>query len=1123
MKPIKRLLVANRGEIAVRLLRAGAEAGMETVALHAEDDARSLHVRKADRAVALAGKGARAYLDVDAIISIALDTGSDALHPGYGFLSENPELARRCETAGIAFVGPDAAMLELFGDKIRARALAQEHDVPLLEGTGGRTTLDQARAFLADLAGAPMMIKAVAGGGGRGMRPVHTADELDPAFGRCASEAEAAFGNGALYVERYLGQARHIEVQIIGDGRGGVTHLHERECTLQRRHQKLIELAPSPSLTPGLRQRIIDAALRMARAANYRSLGTFEFLLDADGETFAFMEANPRLQVEHTVTEAVTGIDLVRTQLAIAAGASLADLSLEGEPRPTRGFAVQVRINTEQMRADGSTLPKGGTLTAFDPPTGPGLRTDTYGYAGYTTSPNFDSLLAKVIAHAPDGDHADAMRRAARALAEFRIEGIPTNTALMQALLSHPEVLANRIHTRFVEEHAADLVASAETMPRLWFEIESPAASTRRGAGAQVDRSDPLAVLSYGKAATDMVDSVSADAPSGTTPVNAPMQGTVLTLSVAEGDAVAAGNELLILDAMKMEHLVTAPVSGIVRAIAVASGETIVEGTPLLFIEEADVDAALTDAAAEFDLELIRPDLAEVLERHDIGMDHRRPESVARRRKTGQRTTRENLEDLVDAGSFVEYGPLVIAAQRRRRKVEDLIARTPADGMVAGIGRINGRDFSPERAQCAVMSYDYTVLAGTQGTMNHLKKDRLIEIAERSRLPVVFFTEGGGGRPGDTDGTGVAGLDCLAFWYFGRLSGQVPIVGITSGYCFAGNAALLGTCDVVIATEGSNIGMGGPAMIEGGGLGVYRPEEVGPLAHQRANGVVDLAVKDEAEAVAVAKQYLSYFQGPIADWDCADQRILRHLIPENRLRVYDMRRVLHTLADTDSVLELRKDWGFGMITAFARIEGRPVGIIANNPSHLSGALDVEACDKGARFLALCDAYNIPVVSLCDTPGFMVGPEVEKQGLVRHAGRMFVTAGSLTVPFMAFVVRKGYGLGAQAMTGGSFRAPMYTLGWPTSEFGGMGLEGAVKLGYRKELEAIEDPEERRASYQEMVDRMYQRGKGVNMASHFEIDDVIDPAETRRWIISGLDSNPLPHWRDIPPKRPCVDTW
>jgi acetyl-CoA carboxylase carboxyltransferase component len=421
------------------------------------------------------------------------------------------------------------------------------------------------------------------------------------------------------------------------------------------------------------------------------------------------------------------------------------------------------------------------------------------------------------------------------------------------------------------------------------------------------------------------------------------------------------------------------------------------------------------------------------------------------------------------------------------------------------------------------MSYDYTVLAGTQGTMNHIKKDRLIELAERSRMPVVFFTEGGGGRPGDTDGIGVAGLDCLAFWTFGQLSGQVPLIGITSGRCFAGNAALLGTCDVVIATENSNIGMGGPAMIEGGGLGVFPPEAVGPLSVQRKNGVVDLVAKDEAEAVALAKQYLSYFQGPVKDWSCADQRTLRHLIPENRLRVYDVRKVIDALADEGSVLELRREFGVGMITCLARIEGKPVGLIANDPTHLSGAIDAVGCDKSARFMQLCDAFNLPIVSLCDTPGFMVGPAEEENAMVRHAGRLFVVAGSLTVPLMTLVLRKGYGLGAQAMTGGSFRAPYFIVGWPTSEFGGMGLEGAVKLGYRKELEAIEDPEAREKTYQEMVDRMYQRGKGTNMASHFEIDDVIDPAESRRWISAGLEANPLPHWRTIPPKRPCVDTW
>jgi acetyl-CoA carboxylase carboxyltransferase component len=389
-------------------------------------------------------------------------------------------------------------------------------------------------------------------------------------------------------------------------------------------------------------------------------------------------------------------------------------------------------------------------------------------------------------------------------------------------------------------------------------------------------------------------------------------------------------------------------------------------------------------------------------------------------------------------------------------------------------------------------------------------------------VPVVFFTEGGGGRPGDTDAPGVAGLDCMAFHLFGGLSGLVPLVGINSGRCFAGNAALLGCCDVVIATRNSNIGMGGPAMIEGGGLGVFRPEEVGPIDVQVPNGVVDLPVEDEAEAVRVAKQYLSYFQGAVADWEAADQRLLRAAVPENRLRVYDVRSVIETLADTGSVLELRRHFGLGIVTALIRIEGRPLGVVANNPKHLAGAIDGPGADKAARFMQLCDAFDVPILFLCDTPGIMVGPEVEKTALVRRCCRMFVIGASLTVPFMTIVLRKSYGLGAQAMAGGSHKAPLFTISWPTGEFGGMGLEGAVKLGFRKELAAIEDPEERKKAFDHMVNRAYEHGAALNTASHFEIDDVIDPAESRWWIASALRSAPEPPPR-TGKKRPCVDTW
>ena len=615
------------------------------------------------------------------------------------------------------------------------------------------------------------------------------------------------------------------------------------------------------------------------------------------------------------------------------------------------------------------------------------------------------------------------------------------------------------------------------------------------------------------------------------------LQGTIVGLFVAAGATVRRGEVLALIESMKMHHEVTASAAGVVDEIAIAEGDTVVPGQTLVVIggaaasdtpaADGETDEPVTTAGPRG---LERDDLREVLERHAVGLDDRRPDAVARRRARGRRTARENLADLVDPGTFVEYGPLVIAAQRRRRSVDDLIASTPADGMVGGIGDVNGElfaDADARAAKCVVVSYDYTVLAGTQGSQNHRKKDRLFEVAETLRVPIVFFTEGGGGRPGDTDGIGVSGLDCLAFRWFAELSGTVPLVGIAAGYCFAGNAAILGCCDVVIATEDSNIGMGGPAMIEGGGLGVYEPTAIGPIDVQRSNGVVDIVVADEAEAVRVAKQYLSYFQGRVASWAAADQEALRDVVPVDRLRAYEIRNAIEGIFDEGSVLELRREFGLGMVTALARIEGRPVGVLANNPGHLAGAIDSDGADKAARFLQLCDAFGLPVVTLVDTPGMMVGPDVEATALVRHCSRLFVTGANLSVPMVSIVTRKSYGLGAQAMMGGTTKAPLACLAWPTGEFGGMGLEGAVRLGYRKELEAAADDEAREALFREMVDRMYAHGKAVSVASFFEIDDVIDPADTRRWITSILDAAPETHRAAVDPqaapRRPNVDTW
>jgi acetyl-CoA carboxylase carboxyltransferase component/biotin carboxyl carrier protein len=903
----------------------------------------------------------------------------------------------------------------------------------------------------------------------------------------------------------------------------------------------------------------------MAEAVRFHNAGTFEFLVAADamdedspsvlspnvaaqhagprthagntarrapggGPPYAFIEANPRLQVEHTVTEEVLGIDLVRIQLQLAAGRSLAELSLmQADVPATRGFAVQARINTETMDANGVARPSGGTLVAFEVPSGHGVRTDTCGYVGYQTNPNFDSLLAKLIGHSTSPRFGDAVARTYRALGEFTIEGVRTNIPFLQLLLRHPEFVANRIHTRFVEDHITELVAPVDDLPLVLSDplLAKEGAGGRSLAGAKVDPTDPLAVLHYGKseaAGPVIVEGRAREAAGleGTVVLHAPMQGTIVSLAVSEGETVRQGQPVLVMTAMKMEHVVEAPASGVVRRIGVTEGDTVPEGHALVFIEVREVELSDAAESTPADLNSVRADLAEVHQRHAVTFDAARPDAVARRRKTGQRTARENVSDLCDPGTFVEYGALAIAAQRQRRSVEDLIERTPADGLVAGIGRINGHLFDESKAQCAVLSYDYTVLAGTQGFQNHRKKDRMFELAERLRIPVVFFTEGGGGRPGDVDAPAVASLDCMAFHLFGRLSGLVPLIGINSGRCFAGNAALLGCCDVVIATKNSNIGMGGPAMIEGGGLGVFRPEEVGPMGVQVPNGVVDIAVADEAEAVRVAKQYLSYFQGPITQWESADQRLLRGVIPENRLRVYEVRSVIETLADTGSVLELRRHFGLGMVTALIRIEGRPLGVIANNPKHLAGAIDTPGADKAARFMQLCDAFDIPILFLCDTPGIMVGPEVEKTALVRHCCRMFVIGANLSVPFFTIVLRKGYGLGAQAMGGGSHKAPLFTVAWPTGEFGGMGLEGAVKLGFRKELAAVEDPEERKQLFEHIVARAYEHGKALSTATYFEIDDVIDPAESRQWITSLLRSVP-PSPARTDKKRPCVDSW
>ncbi len=1098
--PITKLLIANRGEIAIRIARTAADMGIATVAIYSEDDANNLHVKRADQAIALQERGAKAYLNTAAVIAAALSSGADSVHPGYGFLAENAEFARQVEAAGLIFVGPTAESLDLLGDKIAAKQYAENLGVPTIPGTNTDTSLEQAKTFFESLAsGEAMIIKAVAGGGGRGMRVVSNSEEIEDAWHRCRSEALTGFGKADVYVERKIPAARHIEVQILGDGSGACVHMGERECTLQRRHQKVVEVAPSPTLTKTDRDKIFSYALKIAESNHYRSLGTFEFLLSDAGEKreIFFIEANPRIQVEHTVSEAVFDVDLVRLQLEIAKGIDLSELRIDQQKFDApNGYAIQCRINMETMDASGNAKPSSGNIDIYEAPSGAGIRVDGFGYSGYQNSTSFDSLLAKLIVHSRHADFELAVKKTERALSEFRIEGLDTNLVWLRALLAQPDIQNNIISTHFIEAHAKDIAKSCETIAtNLFFNS---------------------------KVKTRQVQTTAPELPQGSTAVIAPMQATVVSIEICAGDQVQAGQQIAVLEAMKMEHVIVSPCAGVVQSIFAEVGETLMDNAFILAIAANNNSDSEMKSELDVDLDLIRDDLREVEERRAFGLDKNRKQAVEKRHQRGQQTARENIAQICDDDSFIEYGEFAIAAQSQRRSIDDLTRNTSGDGILTGLGQVNGKYFSEDKSRCAFAIGDYMVLAGTQGQRHHRKLDRILSVAAEFNLPLIFFAEGGGGRPGDTDRSTHAGVSNGTFTKFAQLSGQVPMVGVVSGRCFAGNAAFLGCCDVIIADESANIGMAGPAMIEGGGLGVYPPEAIGPIDIQTKNGVVDIRVKNEAEACEVAKKYLSYFQGSLKNWQAPDQRQLRHVVPENRLRVYEVRDAINNMADEDTVLELRKEFGVGIVTSFIRIEGKAFGVIANNSKHLGGAIDAAAADKASRFMQLCDAYDIPIISLCDCPGFMVGPEAEKTALVRHVCRMYVTARSITVPMFGVVLRKCYGLGAMAMLGGGTYDNFFTISWPTGEFGPMGLEGAVNLGYRREFEALDSPEEKQKLYDTLLAQMYEQGKALAVANSLEIDAVIDPIETRKWIISGLRSCKLREPLSGQ-KRPFVDTW
>ena len=1142
-----RLLIANRSEIAVRIAQTAQRMGMETLGVCASDEGLAHHSPYMDRVAELPGSGPTAYLDIKALIQIAQQEGATLIHPGYGFLSEHPDAARLAVDAGLKWVGPDPKVIALMGQKPAAIALAKELGIPTVPGlfdTRDRQSLEALLRRAKEDYGpnASLLLKAQSGGGGRGIRAVDQSTKMSSVIEQASREANANFGQSSLYAEVEIPDVRHIEVQFVGDGTR-VWILGDRDCSIQRRRQKFIEIGPAPSIGKETRQALHQAAAKLALKTNYRGLGTAEFVLRDD--SWWFIEVNARLQVEHTVTEATTGLDLVALQLILAkthdmassqeiqnllqAFPSLDHLAGELNPglAPFHSIAIQCRVMAESYehsdiinRKKWIIRPSRGTISEWKPPRGAGIRVDTAIEAGCIVTANYDTLLAKLVVSMPapafEEDWGNLLSKLRTAIAEFQIQGIRTNIDWLGYVVDHLRLNQNNSSTwqdlkthwfdRWIEsflgnqtvcpsnidtEHA---VNQQHLLPNIKLDVEQ--IDHIRGALVDIPPDRARAVH---------------QSSTGSIKILSPIDGVVLEL-ISVGTSMAKGAELGIIESMKMHHAIEADRSMRVRRWTVHTGEQVIAGQEIgEAIEHGEELTALqseglshltvnSDRAVGSGQE--HPRVVEWRLRERLTRDESRHAAVSKRRATGMRTVRENLADLLDAGSFIELGSLVVAAQRRRRSLDDLIHHTPADGVITGFGKVSHARF-PSAAKVAVIAYDYTVLAGTQGKLNHDKQDRLLDICYKTRTPLLLLAEGGGGRPGDVDVVTAGSLHIKTFSKFAMLSGLVPVIGIIAGRCFAGNAVLLGCCDVIIATKNSNIGMAGPAMIEGGGLGRFAADDIGPSPVQEANGVIDIIAEDESQAIALAKRYLGYFQGNESAWQYASQSKLADSLPRDRLRVYDMRLLIEHLIDDDSGLELRSKFAPNIITMLARIEGKPIGLIANNPGRLGGAIDANAADKAARFVQLCNAHGLPIISLIDTPGNMVGPQAEAQALVRHCCRLFVAGAKVTVPWVSIVIRKAYGLGAMAMAAGSFHDSLLSVAWPQAEFGGMGLEGAVRLGFKRELESLSSDQEREALFQSKFDEMMEQGKAISAAMLFEIDAVIDPDATREWILGALE--------------------
>ncbi len=1047
------VLVANRGEIAVRVLRAARELGLRTVAVHPRDDAAAMHVALADVAHELPGAGPAAYLDQDAVVAAARATGATLVHPGYGFLSENSGFATLCAAEGLRFVGPSPEVLALFGDKLAARAAAREVRIPVLPATAGPTNLAAAREFAA--AHGAVMVKAVAGGGGRGMRPVHHVDELAEAWERCAAEARQAFGADDLYVEQLLTGARHIEVQIVGDGTGWARHLWERDCSVQRRHQKLVEIAPAPALDPQVREELLAAAVRLAEHVRYGGVGTVEFLVGPEG--FVFVEANPRLQVEHTVTEEITGVDLVAVQLGLARGLSPVDLGLDDVPEP-RGFAVQARVNAEELGADGEPLPKAGTLTVFGPPTGAGVRVDTHGYAGYRTSTRYDSLLAKVIGRGRT--FAAAVATTEAALGEFRLVGVPTNAPLLRAVLRHPAFRAGGCDTGFVAEHLAELREATAALP---------AAPSLEPAAQQA------------AASASVADAIAA-----------PMDSTVVAVAVAPGDQVEPGTRVAVVEAMKMEFVVRAGCTGVVSAVAAVAGDVVVEGAPLVLLEITD---AGTGAVADVDPVADEPgwaaEVAEIDRRRELAAAHGGPAKVARQHAAGKLTARERIALLADPGTFSEIAPL--AGFATYADDGSLKAFSPTN-FIGGTARVDGRTV-------VIGADDFTLRGGSGDGAIHGKQVHLEQYAGQMRLPVVRLLDGasGGGSVKMAMEAGHHYVPVNPGWdaVVANMS-LVPVVAACLGPTVGLGAARLVTSHLAVLVAGiGQVFTAGPPVVLGSTGEDLTKEQLGGVAVHRANGVVERIVATEQDALDVVRRFLGYLPSSVFGippvWECVDppdrrDEALLHAVPRDTRAPYRIGEILDAIFDRGSVLPYA-EYGGATVTALARLSGHPVGVIATDPTK-GATISAEGAQAITRLVDLCETFHLPVVSLTDQGGNSIGAGAERRATIRHGARAIAAVYQARVPQAELIVRRVFGVGGAGIVN-RHRAGR-TWAWPSGNWGSLPARGGIEAAFRAHLDTVPD---RDAEIERISRELALLDSPFRTAEHFGVQDLIDPRDSR----------------------------